>query len=355
MPVTDSTRYTVTGAIFGFCFPAVSTVLDVAMSGLPLSPANVVAVQANQPLHWIIDTAPLFLGFFAFLAGRRQDAVRRLNATLEETVAQRTASLERSNVELIQAKEDAESASRAKSEFLANMSHELRTPLNGIIGYSELLEEIAAEESLPEFADDLTKIRQSANHLLSLINDLLDLAKIEAGRLALELLDFDVEGLVREAAAAVQPQMERNGNRLALRVEEDVVSMHADPTRIRQCLLNLLSNAAKFTQEGTIQLSVSRDEHPTEERLLFAVEDTGIGMSQDQQLALFQPFTQADSSISRKYGGTGLGLAITRRFCQMMGGDVSVSSRPGEGSTFTLRLPARVETAAAVPPGISGA
>ena len=245
--------------------------------------------------------------------------------------------------ELQRAKEDAEAASRTKSQFLANMSHELRTPMNAILGYSEMLQEEAEDEGLDRFTPDLQKIQNAGKHLLALINDILDLSKIEAGKMELYLEEFDVAGVVGDVAATVQTLIAKKNNHLLVQCPPDIGRMCADLTKVRQSLFNLLSNAAKFTENGAITLDVRR----IGDDLLFAVRDSGIGMTADQMAGLFEAFAQADASTTRKYGGTGLGLAITRRFCRLMGGDTLVESEPGKGSVFTLRLPAVVREATA--------
>jgi len=251
--------------------------------------------------------------------------------------------------ELLRARRDAEDANSAKSQFLANMSHELRTPLNAILGYSEMLQEMAEDVEQLEFVPDLQKIYSAGRHLLTLINDVLDLSKIEAGKMELVLEQFDVSNLVDEVATTIRPLVDKNSNRLDVNCTDDVGAMHSDLTRIRQILLNLLSNASKFTEDGTVTLAVRRENDAEVEAavVVFSVSDSGIGMTDEQIAKLFQAFSQAEASTSRRYGGTGLGLAISRRFCQMMGGDISVESEAGAGSTFTVRLPAEVDGHAA--------
>jgi PAS domain S-box-containing protein len=248
---------------------------------------------------------------------------------------------------LLQGKEAAEEANRVKSHFLANMSHELRTPLNAIIGYSELLQDEATELGQPDMIPDLTKIHGAGKHLLALINDILDLSKIEAGKMDLFLERFEVRPLIEEVRATILPLVEKNSNVLELQLAPDVGHMHGDVTRVRQILFNLLSNACKFTDHGAVSLSVERQRRSGGDWIVIRVADSGIGMTPAQLGKLFQAFTQADSSTSRKYGGTGLGLVICRRFCQMMGGDVSVTSEPGKGSVFTVELPAEAHKPAA--------
>ncbi len=241
--------------------------------------------------------------------------------------------------------ESLQQANRAKSAFLANMSHELRTPLNAIMGYSEMLQEEAVERKLDGFGADLEKINGAGRHLLALINDILDLSKIEAGKMELFLESFDVANLIDEVASTVRPMVEKNSNTLHIERAADLGEMHADQTKVRQGLFNLLSNAAKFTHDGSIMVDVGRQFMEGSEWIVFRVADTGIGLDPEQTAKLFQDFTQADASTTRKFGGTGLGLALTRRFCQIMGGDVTVQSVPNEGSTFTIKLPAVVSEA----------
>jgi len=269
---------------------------------------------------------------------RKQDEIyfinqelRQLNENLEKLVAERTAQLEKAHDEAIQ-------ANMIKSQFLANMSHELRTPLNAIIGYSEMLTEEAEDMGEPSFVEDLGKISKSGKHLLALINDILDISKIEAGKMDVYFEPCDLSELVHDVIATVRPLTESNGNRLETIAPEG--QMLTDVTKLRQVLINLLSNASKFTKEGAIVFEVCRQSRDGVEGYSFSVRDTGIGMTQPQMDKLFQPFSQADSSTTRKYGGTGLGLVISKRFCQIMGGDIDVESTPGQGSVFTCWLPA---------------
>ncbi len=248
----------------------------------------------------------------------------------------------RAEAEVATAKEVAETANRTKSLFLANMSHELRTPLNAILGFSEMLQEESIERGLQDFSADLQKISTAGKHLLGLINDILDLSKIEAGKMDLHLEGFDISSLIAEVASTIEMQVSKNGNTLELTCAPDVGFMRADLSKVRQGLFNLISNAAKFTHDGQIKVAAERQIMDGIDWIVFRVSDTGIGLSSEQIVRLFQSFTQADASTTRKFGGTGLGLALTRRFCQMMGGDVSVHSLPGRGSVFTIQLPATV-------------
>jgi len=231
-----------------------------------------------------------------------------------------------------------ETASTHKSQFLANMSHELRTPLNAIIGVTEMMRDDAQELKLDDKIEPLDRVLGAARHLLALINDILDLSKIEAGRMELHLDSFSLNPLIEDIVKTIEPLAAKNANRVVAHCDSAIGMMHADPMRIRQALLNLVSNANKFTERGTIAINAGlEDGH--RDRVTIAVTDTGIGMTVEQMGKLFREFSQADSTTSRNYGGTGLGLAISRRFCQMMGGDITVESEPGRGSTFKIWLP----------------
>jgi signal transduction histidine kinase len=232
-------------------------------------------------------------------------------------------------------------ASQHKSQFLANMSHELRTPLNAIIGVSEMLREDA--EALKQDTEPLDRVLGAGRHLLALINDILDLSKIEAGRMELHLESFAVAPLIDDVVKTIEPLAAKNGNRVAVHCDPAIGMMHADQMRLRQALLNLMSNANKFTDHGAITIDARHRQENGGDWITLAVTDTGIGMTPEQMGKLFQEFSQASSSTASKYGGTGLGLVISRRFCQMMGGDITVESEPGRGSTFTIRLPRIVD------------
>jgi signal transduction histidine kinase len=239
-----------------------------------------------------------------------------------------------------------ELASKHKSQFLANMSHELRTPLNAIIGVSEMLREDA--EAQKQDVEPLDRVLGAARHLLALINDILDLSKIEAGRMDLHLETFQLLPVIKDVAKTIEPMATKNSNRIVIDCPADLGTLYADQTRFRQSLLNLASNANKFTEKGIITIAAQQRYENGHEWLTLAVTDTGIGMTAEQMSRLFQEFSQASSATASKYGGTGLGLAISRRFCQMMGGDITVESEVGRGSTFTIRLPRIVEAAKAV-------
>jgi adenylate cyclase len=277
---------------------------------------------------------------FNEMAGRLQESY----AELEQKVERRTRELSEATTELEEKSRQLELASEHKSQFLASMSHELRTPLNAIIGLTEMMSSNAARFGTENALEPLRRVHRAGTHLLGLINEVLDLAKIEAGKLDLNLESTDLGTLIDEVMGTARQLAEQGNNRLLLDTPRDLGSMTVDPMRLRQILLNLLGNACKFTKDGEVKLRVRKiaDGVP---RIEFAVADTGIGMTAEQQARLFEDFSQPDTSTARRYGGTGLGLAIARRLARMMGGDVTVASEPGKGSVFTVRLPMAPEAA----------
>jgi len=300
--------------------------------------------KAAQGGTWAVANTPLIrenevIGSMMIFRNQPPEFSEVEIALLEMFASQAVVAIE--NARLFEALQEANSqlaeASKHKSTFLANMSHELRTPLNAIIGYSEMLQEEAEDTDAEAYLPDLQRINAAGKHLLGLINDILDLSKIEAGKMDLFVERFDLRRLVDDVEAVVRPLMEKNGNTLVVNCPDDLGSMHADQTKVRQALFNLLSNAAKFTEQGTISLTTERE---SDDWIIFAVSDTGIGMTEEQLGRLFEAFSQAEASTRSRYGGTGLGLAISRHFCRLMGGDLTVESVSGQGSTFTVRLPA---------------
>jgi signal transduction histidine kinase/CheY-like chemotaxis protein len=272
----------------------------------------------------------------------KQESIRSWNEILETEIRERK-EVER---DLIEMRNRAETANKAKSQFLANMSHELRTPLNAIIGYSEMLQDVMTDEELDriELAGDVDKIRTAGKHLLSLINDILDLSKIEAGKMDLSIEAFNVDELIQDVLGTIAPLAESRGNKLRVNVAGEIGILYSDVTKIRQILFNLLSNAVKFTHNGQVELTCVRSHDGLGEQVEFSVHDTGIGISAENLEMLFKPFSQGDASTTRKYGGTGLGLAISRSFAKMLGGDIEVSSAEGQGSTFSVKFPVRLDS-----------
>jgi signal transduction histidine kinase/ActR/RegA family two-component response regulator len=308
------------------------------------------------------EIGKLIDGFNAMLAEiqQRDTALQGANVELRsrtEELESEIAHRKQAQEELLTAKRVAEDASRAKSAFLANMSHELRTPLNAIIGYSEMIEEEIQDTGQFQNVQDVKKIQTAGRHLLALINDVLDLSKIEAGKMGLHLESFDLAQITQELVSTFQPTIAKNLNTLELNVDEDLGLMRADVTKVRQILFNLLSNACKFTNHGIVSVHIAQTTISDRQWIEFRVSDTGIGITDEQQANLFNEFAQADVSIARKYGGTGLGLAISYRFAKLMGGNISVNSELGKGSVFTLLLPAEVaaESSEAVSPKVNTA
>ena len=319
----------------------VGVVVGGVMFGMHFDPlgGNLVAQGLGVAMIFVYVTV------FSWTSHRQAQRTVRVVKQMEAQsidLQRNSALLEERTHQLELARDAAEAANASKSQFLANMSHELRTPLNAIIGYSDLLIEEAEELEAQDLVPDLDKIRSSGKHLLGLINDVLDLSKIEAGKMEMSLETFEVRDVVNAVAAMVRPLVEKNGNVLEVTMDEDIGTMHTDLTRVRQILLNLLSNASKFTSKGTVTLTVTREDVKNRSWIVFSVRDTGIGMTQEQLSRLFRPFTQADPSTTRKYGGTGLGLSISQRLSRLMDGTISVVSEPGMGSVFTVRLPAEM-------------
>jgi adenylate cyclase len=304
---------------------------------------SLVDLAGQSPQDWISERKARHEhsgGFAEYRYGGRfvRISERRIQGGGTVAVYSDITELRQQNLELEEARELSEVANRTKSQFLANMSHELRTPLNAIIGYSEILQEDAADSGQEQLVPDLKKIEGAGRHLLGLINDILDLSKVEAGKMDVFIEDIDISPLLDEVKSIITPLVAKNGNKLELHLADHIGSMRTDRTKVKQCLLNVLSNASKFTQDGKLTIEVERLE--TDRPMIqITISDTGIGMSEEQLGRLFQAFSQADASTTKKFGGTGLGLAITRHFCRLLGGDINVASQVGVGSTFTITLP----------------
>jgi len=338
----------ITGAMLLFTY-FLSSKLQTLVSKPVLDLAQTVKSISNEKNYGIRavktgsdEVGDLIDGFNAMLEQiqNRDEVLRRHSQKL----ALRSAEVTAMNAQLNIAIQKAEQANRAKSEFLAKMSHEFRTPLNAIIGYCELIKEEAAETEGVEYISDLDRIHTSARHLLALINDVLDISKIEAGKMELFIESFDVGDVLREVYGTVCEQVEKNGNVLDFDYPEDLGSMTSDSMKLKQILLNLLGNSGKFTQNGHVCLNAARIARNGVQWLRFQVKDTGIGIRHEDQKKLFRAFSQVDDSTSRKYGGTGLGLAITQRFVQMLGGTIHLESEPEKGSTFDVCLPVELSS-----------
>ncbi|MEZ5417331.1 MAG: ATP-binding protein [Vicinamibacterales bacterium] len=350
-------------ALMGDAGPREAMVLAIMMLGVTAIGSSALAPHFASSITFIVVIlAPVALGLLA-----KPDPVVRVGGlavivgliALSGTVMRahrELASLFRAELQLstavaeaVRARAAAEEASLAKSEFLANMSHELRTPLNAILGYSEMLLEDAQATGAAQAAADLGRVNAAGRHLLALVNDVLDLSKIEAGRMDLHVDTVDVGAVVRHVIDTSQPLAAAGGNRLEVEGLAGLGTIASDALKLQQVLLNLVGNACKFTSNGRVQVVCRRERRTTTDEIVVDVRDTGIGMTSDQMERLFSQFMQADSSATRRYGGTGLGLAISQRLCHLMGGGITVQSRFGEGSTFTLRLPAIAPGAGTTP------
>jgi signal transduction histidine kinase len=319
---------------------------DADLRELPLTPVNEAILRAGYRARLVLPLMRFGEVIGALVVRRKAPGQFPANVVelLEAFAAQSALAIQNARLfsEIGEKSRQIEIASQHKSQFLANMSHELRTPLNAIIGVSEMLREDA--EAAKQDTEPLDRVLGAGRHLLALINDILDLSKIEAGRMELQLESFALAPLIADVVKTIEPLAAKNANRVAVKCDSAIGTLHADQMRLRQALLNLMSNANKFTERGTITIDARDAQENGREEITIAVADTGIGMTAEQIGKLFQEFSQADASTTRKYGGTGLGLAISKRFCQMMGGDITVESEPGRGSTFTIRLPTIVVT-----------
>jgi len=314
---------------------------------LPIQQLSEAARRVSEEKNYAIHLERMEGGELGVLTDSLNDMLSQIQARdaqlldyqnhLEDQVAQRSEQILRVNTQLLIAKERAEEASRAKSAFLANMSHELRTPLNAILLYSELISDEMEDRGMPDVVPDLEKIRGAGRHLLSLVDEILDLAKIEAGRMSAYIEECHIPTIIADVVSTSKPLVLKNRNTLRVEVDPAILIVHSDAKMLRQTIYNLLSNSGKFTHDGEVVLRVKPDEVPS--FIAISVQDNGIGMSEDQVGRIFQEFTQADESTTRKFGGTGLGLTLSRKFMELLGGTITVTSAPGEGSTFTLRLP----------------
>ncbi|MFA9453427.1 MAG: ATP-binding protein, partial [Candidatus Aminicenantaceae bacterium] len=336
-------QYTLYGVFFGLLFPIAGTLIDTFLSYGLIDLEGLLHTQMSNPLLWIIDSAPMWLGLVARAAGRRQDRLQEMITDMDGIISVRTRELERAVV-------DAREASRAKSEFLANMSHEIRTPMNGIMGMTELALDTELTSEQREY---LEMVQSSSEGLLAIINDILDFSKVEAGRLDLEPIDFKLRDSLGETIKTLALRAHQKELELIYWIDSEVPdSLVGDPGRLRQILLNLIGNSIKFTEHGEVMLSVTLEtENENEVTLKFTVQDTGVGIPKSKQELIFEAFSQADGTTTRKYGGTGLGLSISSRLVQMMGGKIWLESPaavsedkaggPGSVFYFTARFKRR--------------
>ncbi|MEQ8470866.1 MAG: response regulator [Marinoscillum sp.] len=346
-----SIRYLIYGAMFGLMFPVVSSMIVCIRDYGVVTPECLINTQMNDVLMWVIDTAPFFLGIFAYFVGLKQESINKINASLYETIASQTKGLKvvnsslqreieerkRREQELIEAREAAEQGVRSKDQFLSNMSHEIRTPMNGILGMSNILLNTNLDENQHKY---LKAIDYSAKNLLVIINDILDLSKINAEKLELDKSNFKIKDVIKSVEHSLRFKAQEKGIDLDIKLNENLPKViSGDPVRFGQILLNLAGNAVKFTDQGSVLIQCKLEaEFDNVFRIKVEVIDTGIGIENDRINTIFESFTQASPEVSTKYGGTGLGLPISRRLIELHHGTLKVKSKPGEGSNFTFTL-----------------